>query len=223
MNRNAWIAGGFVVGLIAGAVGTKLWLSQPAQTPQTASGPKLMSTGGDALSPCKKFDANYHADRAIVIDVPGVFNVENITPVVSEYGVNATWTGPDLNNPLSPPSAPTWTPRTPFDLNLDLVSAPSGKKVDKVLITIQIDDQNVQFRQDGYAIEAGNKNGNGPKMLCQFDGGFQTHSATFMAFYFTDNNGSKPTLGYYNIGLVTGNGQPYQLPVFLDPEVENNG
>lgn len=224
MNRNALIAGGVAVGLVAGVVGTKLWLSRKTERPPVASGPiHVMSTGGDLLKTCKTFTDKYHPDRAILIKIPGTFDIGNLNPVIKEYGVNASWTGPDLNNPLAGPTPPTWTPRTPLDLNLDLADVPNGKKPDKILIQIQVEDPNVKFRQDGYAIEAGNVNGNGAKMLCQFNGGFQTQSATFMALYFSDNDGSKPTYGAFNIGLVSGNGQPFQMPIFIDPEVENNG
>ena len=60
------------------------------------------------------------------------------------------------------------------------------------------------FQDRLYAIEAGNRNANSMQDVLRWDGGYQAQSATFMAFYYTDNNGTKPTMGNYNIGLVLG-------------------
>lgn len=206
------------------ALSTLVACTKPTEPTPTGATRRLFSSGGDALDNCKAFTDKYHADRIIIVTLPGTFDINNLNPVITEEDVTAApWTQGDPTKPEPPPTPPTWTPRTKLDLDLDLVASPSGKKVDKVLIQVVVADPNVHFRNDGYAIEAGNKSGNSAKMFCQFPGGYQAQSATFMAFYYTDNNGSKPTMGNYNIGLVLGDGQPYDLPIFIDPDVLNNG
>lgn len=223
MTSRGLVAVGVVAGLIVGAAGAGC-TQKPGPTPVAKAPVKVFSTGGEALNNCKTFTDKYHPDRLILITLPGKFDVNNLSPVITEMDVTASpWTQGNPAAPEPPPSSPTWTPRTKLDLNLGLVANPSGKKVDKVLIEVLVEDTSVHFRSDGYAIEAGDKTGNSDKMFCQIPGGYQAQYATFMAFYYTDNNGTKPTMGSYNVGLVLGDGMPYDLPIFLDPDVMNNG
>ena len=61
------------------------------------------------------------------------------------------------------------------------------------------------------------------KMYCKFTGGFKTDSATFMATYVKPVPNNR-TYGSYAVGLnLPSTDGTYTLPIYLDPEVENNG
>lgn len=183
----------------------------------------IMSTGGDELDGCPKFTDKYHPNRIITIVIPSPFNINNLNPTITQQGIlqQAPWTTP--TGPVQPVPPPTWSPRTQLDLNVDLVPTPTGNKHDKTLIKVIVEDPSVRFRTDGYAVEATGKDGNGKHMLCQLDGGYTPGSVLFLTKYFTDNNGKQPTFGSYNLGLVLGAGNTVNLPIFIDPEIENNG
>jgi hypothetical protein len=136
--------------------------------------------------------------------------------------INASpWINPDPSSSQPYSGSPTnWTPKTKLDLNLDL-GPQGGPKRTMVLIKVIVRDPAVTFRTDGFAITSGDVNGR--KMFCQIDGGYTQKEATFVAFYYKETP-NKPTMGTFNLGLIVQDvNAGYILPIFVDPEVQNNG
>lgn len=187
--------------------------------------PGIMSTEANLLADCNPFPftATHHPTEMIQIELPGTFDPKNLRPVMTQMSIiNAPpWTNPDLGSAQPYSGPPTnWTPKTKLDMNLDL-GPQGGPKRTMVLIKVIVRDPAVTFRTDGFAITTGDVNGR--KMFCKFDGGYQQKEATFVAFYYKATP-NKPTMGSYGLGLVFQDIDPgYILPIFVDPEVQNNG
>ena len=215
-----------LAGLLLGVVDATAWaqVAAPRERHRTIR-PRLDSTGSEVLKICRvyPFRKNNHPTHMIQIKLTGPFDVRNLNPEITEMEVNADpWTSGDPATSKPYDKTPTWTPRTRLDLDLDLAPVAEGKKREKVLIKIIVDDPTIKFRGDAFAITAADVNG--PNMFCRFDGGYTDNSATFVAFYYKDPRGNMETFGDFNIGLVIPDADPnYMLPIFIDPEVKNNG
>lgn len=185
--------------------------------------PGIMSTGAELLDDCNPFPftANKHPTEMIEIALPGKFDPANLQVAMTHMVINAPpWTSGDPSTKTAYNPTINWMPRTKLDLNLDL--GPSGgTKRTMVLIKVIIGDPSVTLRTDGFAITSGDVNGR--KMFCQFAGGYGQREATFAAFYYKQTP-NKPTMGTFNVGLIVQDTNAmYTLPIFLDPEVQNNG
>jgi hypothetical protein len=187
---------------------------------------KVMSTGTEPMDPCKPFPftANKHPTRYIRVTIPAPFDPRNLQPTMWEWPVTQSpWTSPDSGPGAQFDNKVDWTPKTRLDMNLDLADQPTGPKPEMVLVNVVLADQTVSFRNDAFAVAVGDTNGK--KMFCSI-GGFGPHEATFVAYYYHNPNpGKKGTFGSFNIGLIVPDGTDpaYTLPLFLDPDVENNG
>ena len=213
-----------VAGIAAGVAGAVLWFH--AAQPQTGyptfrSG--IKSATDEALQPCKQFpfDANNHPTEIFQVKLTGVpFDIRNLKPVITVMDVNASpWLEGDPKTARKMGPIP-WSPNTPLDLDLNLDSSTGSGKNNEALIKFIVDDQNVTMIADPYSVVSGDVN---KKMFCRFSGGFGTHDATFMVTYYKPHPNEK-TFGSFNLGLnIPGIDNSYTLPIYIDPEVENNG
>jgi hypothetical protein len=185
--------------------------------------PGISSSGTTLLDDCKPFTDKKHPTYMFQIRLRGAFDVKHIDPEITEMKVTSPpWTSGNSDTSTPYTTVPAWTPKTRLDLDLDLYESATGKKREMVLIKIVVDDPSVKFRTDGFAITA--ETGNGQHMFCQFKDGFAEHDATFAAYYYFNPNPQHDTLGVFDIGLVIPDADSaYILPIFIDPEVKNNG
>ena len=187
----------------------------------------IYSNGTVLLDPCKPFTDAHHPTRMFQIELQGsTFDVKHIDPKITVLPVTSPpWTSGDANNSAPYTTVPTWSPKTRLDLDLDLFAPASGKHREMVLIKVIVDDHSVAFRNDGFAIMS--ETGNGQHMFCQFKGGFdktRENSATFVAYYYSNPDSTHHTFGVFDIGLVIPDSDPqFILPIFIDPEVKNDG
>lgn len=190
----------------------------------------LLSTGSDALDDCAAFTRQKHPTKLIKVELQGSFDPRKLDPKFTQMDVtHSPWTtgDPGTERPFDPHA--TWSPRTRLDMNLGLASAPTGPnpKPQMMLLNVVIDDQTVHLRDDAFAIAASDVNGR--KMFCRLSTAlpYGKHEATFVAFYyFKPNHPDGETYGSFNIGLIvpdTADPTHYMTPIFIDPEVENNG
>ena len=129
----------------------------------------------------------------------------------------------------------------PTQLDFDMGLRAPGDSV-AITITVPASDHNLYFRDTPTATsQSGDPSGsirspwaitaaepNGSLMFCGpvfVDS--SKKSATFTAYYYSDGSG-KPVFGSFNIGLIVekpaaGGHKKFYLPVFLDPNVKNNG
>jgi hypothetical protein len=188
--------------------------------------PGQPSTDNHLLRTCPPFTATDHPTRIFVIKLTGRFDPRALHPIITESVVTEPpWT---TGNPKGPPLTqipPAWTPKTPLDLDLNVVIGERPElygKREKVLIRIVVEDTSVSFRSDGYAIAAGDHNAR--ELFCQFPGGFQEHEATAMTYYFTRKPGAADIYSRYNVGLTLPHTDKSRVvPIILDPSVKNTG
>jgi hypothetical protein len=192
-----------------------------------STGPSVPSTDNHLLRTCPLFTASDHPTRIYEIKLTGHrFDPRDLHPVITEERVTAPpWTGGDSGEKQLTVIPPEWPSKTPLDLDLNSVIGEARElygKREKVLIKIAIEDQEVTFRSDGYAISAGDHNGKA--LFCQFLGGFKNHEATFMTYYFKRGHESGDIYARYNVGLTLPDTHiGYVVPILLDPGTKNTG
>jgi hypothetical protein len=198
-------------------------LSLAACASLEARPPGLPAKENHLLKACPAFTPADHPTRIYEIELPGIpFDPRNLQPVISQkYVTSMPWLSGDDQQQAPPPTPPNWNAKTPLDLDLKKPGVMPYGTSEKVLIKIKVDDPAVTFRQDGYAIAAGDHNGK--QLFCQVPGGFTDHSATFMTYYFAANPGGPEIYSRFNVELTLPHPGGYIVPIILDPEVKNEG
>ena len=209
-----------VIGAVAGAAAGAA-IAIGATTALSTGGPyntfrSTIKTQSKPIKDCVITPTNQptHMYRITLTNRP--FTVEGLTTSITEM---------DLLNGVPGPASPytgstNWTPTTPLDLDLGLVATPGGGKHARVLIQVVVDDVNVKMIADPFTIISNDAN---KDMFCRYPGGATTpNSVTFGVNYLPGQSGAK-VYGAYSIGVMIPMTSGGFLPIYLDPEMENNG
>jgi hypothetical protein len=236
MNQTALLVTTAIVGVVVGVLGTVIIVNTTTPTAATdypTFRPTIKSKTKQVLEDCNPFPftAAKHPTHMYQIKLPGTpFDIRDLKPQITEMDVTtAPWTDGDPSTSKGYNGNVTWTPSTPLDMDLNLgpatpatapTSATTAETYNQVLIKIVIDDPAVTMIGNDFTIISTDAN---RKMFCKFAGGFKTNSATFMASYVKPVPNQK-TFGSYSLGVnIPSTDKTYVLPIYIDPEVENNG
>jgi hypothetical protein len=216
-----------IVGVLAGIGFTALYIGKFLPTAMHATyRPTIFTSTNETLDECKPFYADTandksHATHMFQIEIKGpTFDPRHLNTTITEMDVTqAPWTDGDPTTSKPYMGVINWTPKTPLDLNLDLGPDTDSSRHHKVLIKLIVDDQNVNFIQYPYYIVSDDTN---KGMFCRFDKGYNSHYATFMVRHLKSS--STKTFASFNVGLIIPSDDgSYTIPIYLDPEVQNNG
>jgi hypothetical protein len=172
------------------------------------------------IKPCK--DDGHNGDAPTVmyqITIPAGFDFHH--PVVIKETFPMVSGNPDTSHPLPNPV----DPNTPDATRLDIVTQVKAPK-QTALIRIVNQDTTLDFQAGKAAVwDPLPKNNGYSNMFCGLDTSV-AGQVTFTLHYPDSNGPNKITQGHPNIGMIVKDrDEPakYSLPVFLDPDVTNDG
>jgi hypothetical protein len=211
--------GGAAVGLLVGAAAATAISGSPSASYNTFR--TTIKTQTKGIDDCKITPSSYptHMYRIRLTNTP--FTAESLTTQITEMDLSMNSSGGMTPGPATPYAGVAgWTPTTPLDLNLGLVMVPGGGKHARVLIQVIVDDPKVRMIADPFTIISNDSN---KQMFCRYPGGATTaNSVTFGVNYLPGMSGQK-VFGSYSVGVMLPTAAGVPLPIYLDPEVQNEG
>lgn len=220
------VIGAGLVGIIVG--GVIAWVicqsstSAPTLTAFPTHRPNIHVATKETLDDCH-FTANDFPMRMYQVDI-----APQTTPALNVHALKPTITFMDVGADVKPVSSPTVynqssTATTPLDLNLDLGPAnsttPGPQKPSHVLIRIVDNDASNPLFGDDYTVISIDAN---RQMFCKYRA-YTKSEAVIGVKYMPKPSGQNALFGSYSIGVTVKQPTQPDLPVWLDPEVENNG
>ena len=184
----------------------------------------IMSTEAELIDDCKPFPftATHHPTQMIEIELPGTFDPKNLQVKMTQMNIiNASpWTNPDPGSRSPIGSVTNWTPKTKLDMDLDL-GPQGGPKRTMVLIKVIVRDPAVTFRDRRIRHHDGRRQRSEDVLQVSrwipAEGGH-------LRRVLLQGDAQQADDGRYGLGLVFQDIDPgYILPIFVDPEVQNNG
>jgi hypothetical protein len=144
-------------------------------------------------------------------------DVYNLKPAMSYVALDSTFkpTGPVVNYTQSPNAT------TPLDLNLDLgapTTGPTGKPSAVLIRIVNNDPSNTLFGDD-YTIISIDEH---KDMFCKYQAYTKTE-AIIGVRYKAPPPGKTSLYGSFGVGVIVKQQNLPDLPIWIDPEVENNG
>jgi hypothetical protein len=219
------VTAGVAGALLGAAVGAAaVYATLTTTNPSNTARPTIKTKTDHTIPACNPwpFDKNHHPTEMYQIELTSSpLNIYDLKPVITEMPVLATnnYTVGDVTNAKPYAGAISWTPTTPLDMNLDLAASGATNKHSLVLIRIVVDDPQVKLINEPFTIISNDAN---KDMFCTFKtGGVVGNSVTFAVNY-KGVTGQKD-YGSYSVGLIIVTASGQQFPIYLDPEVQNNG
>jgi hypothetical protein len=211
------LAGG-VGGLAVGAL--IVWLICLNTTPMTSDSyptrrPGIHTKADEEIRPCT---AAFVPKRLYVINLtpqatPSL-NLNDLRPLITY--VNLDTNGDPIPPVMTYVQSPTAT--TPLDLNLDLGGPTSGKPGAVLIKIVNSDPTNTLFG-DNYTVISIDSN---KDMFCKKS--YTTKEALIGVTYKAPPSGQTKLAGSFGIGVIVKQPTlPDKLPIWVDPEIENNG